>query len=117
MMRLIDDDHIPPGSSSQVAELFIMRQELHADNSELIVLKWIGRLAKRLKVLWGEKPEKKVESAQELNEPLMKKRLGYTDKASPHSAGKSHSMQDKAGFDGLTEPRFVGEKHAHTASR
>ena len=56
--------------------------------------------------------EPEVEAPEQLDEPLVRERLGHEDEDAFRLADGEEALEDEAGLDGFAEADLVGEEHA-----
>src|SRR4051812_35242490 len=102
MVRFVDDHDVPTGGNDLVATVFVVGQKRDTRESELRreerIFTRITLLERNaaLRIVDG-KP--KIETTEQLDEPLMDERFRHENQRAPRFAGHQQTLQDQTRLD------------------
>ena len=120
VVGFIDDDDVPTGGEGLVTAWLAAGEERHGAEGELRGEK---RILAGVTLLAGDATrlvidaEPEIEAAEQLDEPLMRQRLGHEDEHAFRFSDGEEALEDEAGLDGFAEAHLVGEEDARNLAR
>ena len=120
MVRLVDHDHIPARVQRLPAPHGIAREKRnscqHQLRGEKRILPGVAALARdTTRLVINAEPE--IKAPQQLDEPLVRERLGHQDQHALGPTDREQPLQNQARFDCLPETDLVGEQHPRHLAR
>ena len=115
VVGLVDNHQIPAGFDDLGAAIVHRRQKGDAGQGELAGEKRVFTRVAGLDVgaaRFVKDGEPQVEAAQQLDEPLVGKRLGHEDQGAFNLTGGQEALEDQARLDGFAQADLVGQQHA-----